>query len=138
MILKLKRDIFSSDSTLGVLTIDDKSFGFTCEDPPRDVKIKKITCIPEGRYQIKTTMSPKYKRMMPILLDVPGFQGIRIHSGNNNKDTEGCILVGLTRDQSTMSIGKSRVACNWLYNAIWNEESQGNEVWIEISSLHSS
>lgn len=57
-------------------------------------KVKGQTAIPTGTYKIEITYSPKYKRMMPLLLNVKGYSGIRIHSGNTSKDSEGCLLVG--------------------------------------------
>lgn len=57
-------------------------------------KIKGETAIPTGLYKIEITYSQKYKRMMPLLIGVKGYEGIRIHSGNTSKDTEGCLLVG--------------------------------------------
>ena len=57
-------------------------------------KIKGHSAIPEGRYAVVISYSPKFKQWLPILLGVPNFSGIRIHAGNTAKDTEGCILVG--------------------------------------------
>ena len=60
-------------------------------------KVKGQTCIPEGNYEIKMTYSPKYKREMPQLMNVPFFEGIRIHSGNSAKDSEGCLIPGMNK-----------------------------------------
>lgn len=57
-------------------------------------KIKGQTAIPTGTYNIEITYSPKYKKLMPLLINVKGYSGIRIHSGNTSKDSEGCLLVG--------------------------------------------
>lgn len=59
-----------------------------------EFKIKGHTAIPYGEYEIKVTYSPKFKRELPILLNVPHFEGIRIHRGNDRSHTEGCILTG--------------------------------------------
>lgn len=91
---------------IGKLYIDGVWFCDTIEDTDRGLddsmsvdeilkkKIKGETAIPTGIYKIEITYSPKYKRMMPLILGVKGYSGIRIHSGNTSKDTEGCLLVG--------------------------------------------
>lgn len=58
------------------------------------LKVKGMTAIPEGRYLMRFTYSPKFGKRLFLLMDVPLFDGIRIHSGNSVKDTQGCILVG--------------------------------------------
>lgn len=106
MKIKLVRIAFKETYTIGKLYVDGKYVCDTIEDKDRGLdnsmtvneilrrKIKGQTAIPTGHYNIEITYSPKYKRMMPLLLGVKGFSGIRIHSGNTSKDTEGCLLVG--------------------------------------------
>ena len=106
MRIELVRIAFKSTYTIGKLYVDDTYFCDVLEDVDRGLdssmteseilekKVKGQTAIPTGHYVINITYSPKYKRMMPLLLDVKGFSGIRIHSGNSSKDTEGCLLVG--------------------------------------------
>ena len=84
--------------TIGRLFVDGKYFCDTLEDRCRDLdKEKKVmneTAIPEGTYEVIVNVSARFKRKLPLLLDVPHFSGIRIHRGNTDKDTSGCILVG--------------------------------------------
>ena len=106
MRIELVRIAFNSTYTIGKLYVDGKYFSDVLEDVDRGLdssmteseilekKVKGQTAIPTGHYVINITYSPKYKRMMPLLLDVKGFSGIRIHSGNTAKDTEGCLIVG--------------------------------------------
>lgn len=107
MHLKLHRKIFTDDSTIGELFIDDVFFCYTLEDKVRPVKIKNITAIPSGTYDIVINFSNRFQKYMPLLLKVPNYEGVRIHSGNKSADTEGCILVGGTKE--TNFIGNSRV-----------------------------
>ncbi len=83
-------------STLGRLLVDGVEECFTLEDVrrPDGVKVQNQTCIPAGTYNVIIDASTRFKRDMPHILDVPGFTGIRIHSGNTDADTEGCILLG--------------------------------------------
>ena len=110
MKLSLNRTVFTEASTTGILYIDDVKECFTIEDKVREVEGKKVsewkidkkTAIPKGTYKVIIDMSPKYGKEMLHILDVPGYSGIRIHSGNVAEDTEGCIIVGKT-------VGKDRV-----------------------------
>jgi len=105
MKLTLKRIALRPTYTIGKLYIDDVYFCDTLEDTVRDVnkngkfdngekKIKGETAIPYGTYEIKWTYSPRFKKYTPQLMNVPSFEGVRIHSGNTSKDTEGCLLLG--------------------------------------------
>jgi len=99
MKLKLIRKYKCLNYTIGHLYINDKYFCDTLEDTVRQLdliedKIQHKTAIPEGVYKVVVTMSPRFKRLLPLLLNVPFFTGIRIHRGNNKNDTSGCILVG--------------------------------------------
>lgn len=108
MELNLKRLHRTEHTTIGELSINGIFECFTLEDKEREVKIKSETAIPKGTYNVVINMSNRFKKEMPLLQNVPGFEGIRIHSGNTNHDTEGCILVGKTRGEE--SIGGSRAA----------------------------
>lgn len=98
MKLQLIRKYRKENYTIGALSIDGKYFCDTLEDRVRDLsKEKKIpgrTAIPAGEYNVVVNISPRFKRKLPRLLDVPGFDGILIHRGNTPEDTAGCILVG--------------------------------------------
>lgn len=97
MELKLIRETITEDSTIGKLFINGVFHCFTLEDKVRDVKIKNVTAIPKGRYEVIISYSNRFKQLMPLLLNVPNYEGVRIHWGNYSKDTEGCILVGSTK-----------------------------------------
>lgn len=106
MNITLNRIAKKSKYTIGKLYIDGEYFCDTIEDTDRgltqimtdaQIKSKKVygqTAIPTGTYRVIISYSNKFKRQMPLLLNVPGFLGIRIHSGNTEKDTEGCLIVG--------------------------------------------
>lgn len=89
-------------ATIGELFVDGVSMCNTLEDPIREIpgapvnrwKIPGDTAIPQGRYSVDITFSPRFGRDLPLVLAVPGFTGIRFHAGNTSEDTEGCILVG--------------------------------------------
>lgn len=124
---------------IGKLYIDGKWFCDTIEDTDRGLddsmsvkevlqkKIKGETAIPTGKYTVQITYSPKYKKMMPLVLNVKGYSGIRIHSGNTEKDTEGCLLVGLNKKVGM--VVDSRVTFQKLF-AILNKQKQ---ITIEIT-----
>ena len=92
IIVQRKTEI--NNTVLGELSIDGKFFCYTLEDKIRDVKIKHETAIPAGTYKVLLTLSQRFKTILPILLNVPGFEGIRIHSGNTIASSSGCVIVG--------------------------------------------
>ena len=116
MDLQLVRTTFSDESTIGELRVDGDPECFTLEDIVRAVKIAGITAIPAGDYEIVITFSERFGRPMPLLLKVPNFDGVRIHWGNTDKNTEGCILVGQTKDKNF--VGGSRAAFNALFSKL--------------------
>jgi hypothetical protein len=113
MVITVKRLYRTENSTIGELLIDGIFECFTLEDKERPVKIKGETAIPKGTYKVIINESNRFKRLLPLLIDVPNFEGVRIHSGNSNHDTEGCILVGQTRNKNY--IGQSRKAFDKLF-----------------------
>lgn len=94
--LLVKREFFAETYTIGKLYVDGVYFCDTLENPvrPEGIKIPNETAIPYGTYEVIVNFSPKFKRILPRLLNVPMFDGILIHRGNSVKDTSGCILVG--------------------------------------------
>lgn len=105
MILNLVRDTFTNKTSIGKLYIDGKFYCYTLEDVirPNGIKVYGETAIPKGTYPIVIDYSPKYKKNMTHILNVPGFEGIRIHPGNKAEDTEGCIIVGTSRSKDWVS-----------------------------------
>ena len=101
MLIKLRRHWFTPKSTVGIIAVDGVKCGFTLEDAarPDGVKIAGVTAIPHGEYEVTIDFSQRFQKLMPHILNVPGFEGIRIHKGNAPEDTEGCILVGLRKGQ---------------------------------------
>lgn len=99
MNIEVKRTFKGPDYTIGKMYLDGKYFCDTLEDAVRPVKIKNQTAIPEGEYKVIVNISPRFGKVLPRLLDVPGFEGVLIHSGNTKEDTSGCILVGENKEK---------------------------------------
>ena len=101
--LDLIRIYFAPTYTIGKLYVNGVYFCDTIEDVNRDinkdgkldtVKVQDQTAIPFGKYEVKVTMSNRFKRLLPELLNVPGFLGIRIHNGVDENSSSGCIILG--------------------------------------------
>lgn len=113
MKITLKRLHKTDKSTIGELSIDGKFECYTLEDVERKEKVFGKTAIPKGTYELVMTMSNRFKKIMPLLLNVPNYAGVRIHSGNKAEDTEGCLILGTTRGLDF--IGGSRDAIAKFY-----------------------
>lgn len=132
MELTLEREPSTVKATIGRLSVDGAFECLTLEDVVRPVKIAGKTAIPAGRYEVDITFSKRFQRMMPQLLDVPNFAGIRIHAGNTDADTEGCILVG-RKKASDDFISQSRNAFAKLYNQLADAKEAHQKIFITIS-----
>jgi hypothetical protein len=128
MKLELKRVKLADTFTVGKLYANGDFICYTLEDTVREVagqpvsewKVYGKTAIPRGNYTVDITFSQRFQVNLPILHDVPGFTGVRIHTGNSSKDTEGCILVGESWDGSSGWIGSSKIAFSLLMPKIEN------------------
>ncbi|TRX70565.1 DUF5675 family protein [Carboxylicivirga sp. M1479] len=146
MFIYLQRFNESEHDTLGLLFIDDLFWAFTLEDENRIKKLSGETRIPEGTYQIKLRtegrLHERYKKRFPKmhqgmlhLQDVPGFEWIYIHIGNDEDDTAGCILVGdvvSTNIEEPGRLMKSSLAYQRIYSVITQAMERGEEVWIGV------
>lgn len=139
MQITLPRVQQDSDVTIGEMRVNGVHECWVCEDPVREVegqpvatwKIKGKTAIPRGNYKIIITFSQRFQRDLPLLVDVPGFEGIRIHPGNTPANTEGCLLPGVVR--LSKSVGQSKDAFNALFAKIRVAKIKGEPVTIEIT-----
>ena len=140
MKLTLKRIALRPTYTIGKLYIDDVYFCDTIEDTVRDInkngkfdngekKVHSKTAIPYGNYEIKWTYSPRFKKYTPQLMNVPSFEGIRIHAGNTSADTEGCLILG--ENKQVGKVLNSRATINKFYPII-KEACSNRKVTIEI------
>ncbi len=139
MKLRVERNQCSAVCTIGELTVDGAFEAYTCEDVVREKenepvetwKIKGETAIPRGTYPVSITYSNRFKRDLPLVGNVPGFEGIRIHPGNTAADTEGCILVGKSHTDKTVT--ESKAAFNALFAKIQKALNEWDTVSIEIT-----
>ena len=131
--------------TIGKLYEAGQYFCDTLEDPvrvltdinkdgdfndPGEGKVYGQTAIPAGTYRVIFTMSNRFKKLMPLLVDVPGYAGVRIHAGNKPEDTEGCILVGKNTIKGQVTDSRAWTAA--LYAKMQRYIADGYEVYITI------
>ena len=131
MKLVIERKWCNPDCTIGLMTVDGMNEFFTLEDVERKEKVYGETAIPKGSYNVTITPSNRFKRDLPLIENVPGFTGVRIHPGNTAADTDGCILVG--RNKGPNWVGESRAAFNDLYREIKAAIDAGDQVILEIT-----
>jgi hypothetical protein len=139
--IKIIRKFFGTDYTIGRLFIDDKQICDTLEDTVRDknndgdlndpgeTKIFGKTAIPRGTYRMIINHSNHFNCDMPLLLNVVGFEGIRIHPGNTAEDTEGCILLGFNTEKG--KVINSRIAWNKFMDIILSSHQKEWMITIE-------
>lgn len=142
MKIELHRKWRKRGYSIGILYVDGKRICETLEDQDRglkqelslatikQLKIKGETAIPVGTYEVKMTYSPRFKKRLPLLVDVPGYEGIRIHYGNDSRDTEGCILCG--RNTKVGTVTDSRCWTNKVIGMIDEAIKKKEKVTIEI------
>lgn len=142
MELLLTRKKFTKNATIGTLTTNGVHLCATLEPVDRGLssdmtineikskKIANISAIPKGRYKVIMTYSQKFKKLLPELLDVPAYQGVRIHSGNSYQDTQGCILCGYFTQPDLLI--ESRQHTQSVVNVIKKTIDDGDEVYITI------
>lgn len=130
--------------TIGELYINGAFFCYTLEDKDRGLKqtdsllinkAKKVfgkTAIPTGVYSLAMTFSNRFKKYLPQILDVPAFEGIRIHAGNTSEHTEGCLLLGYQVEGE--SIFESRKAVEDFIKVVTSAEKT-EKITITIQSV---
>lgn len=139
MKMTLTRTVAEPGYTIGHLQCKDLDF-WTLEDtirekegvPVEEWKQAGCTAIPYGTYQVILDFSNRFQKVLPRLLQVPGFTGVRIHSGNAACDTEGCVLVGKNVDPMAGRISNSRAAMSELMQVLEEAYDRGEEIWMEI------
>lgn len=136
MKLTLNRILLSKEATIGELLANDEYKCDTLEDRvrPDGEKVYGKTAIPAGTYEVKLTYSPRFKQILPEILNVPNFTGIRIHKGNSSKDTEGCVLVGTWDGSKENWISNSKVAFDNLMILLRKAEEGKEKITITINN----
>lgn len=135
MKITVKRINKTNDYTIGQMFIDDEYFCDTLEDTVRDLtnvkdKIYGRTAIPAGTYSVILDYSGHFKKLLPHILDIPFFSGVRIHSGNDVEDTNGCILVGSYHHAGYIT--ESRVTMEKLMKKLRETINKGDRITLSI------
>ena len=132
-IINVKRKWLTEQSTIGELFFDNDSerVCFTLEDKVRKEKIHGITAIPEGIYEIVISYSNRFKKLLPLLMNVQNYDGVRLHCGNRPDQTEGCILLGLSRGEDMVL--ESRKAFDIFYPRLYSS-LQAGKAFLNITS----
>ena len=130
MNLRVIREPSTAAATLGILLIDGVFVCWTLEDVVRPVKIPGETAIPAGRYAVRLSLSQRFQKVLPEVLAVPGFTGIRVHGGNGALDTQGCVLVG--RKRTTNGVLESKLALMEVMEQLRRATTAGDQITISI------
>ena len=137
MELTLNRIFLGSSATIGELYVDREHIADTLEDRvrPEGEKIYGKTAIPEGTYEMVLSYSPRFKKILPEILNVPNFTGIRIHCGNSSADSSGCILVGTWDGEKEDWVSDSKIAFNKLMSLLEEATNNKEKITITVKSL---
>lgn len=133
MLLRVNRFKYGSKATIGRLLIDGVVECYTLEDVkrPDGVKVQDATAIPAGEYKVIIDKSERFGRLMPHILGVDGFTGIRIHSGNTDENTDGCILLGSAIENDDFVSG-SKTAFDKFFKKLTDAIAAGQSVVIVV------
>ena len=144
MVITIDRAFKKKDYTISHLLVDGALFCNAIEDADRGLtssmsplEIQRVkakhpgkTAIPRGKYKLTITYSPKFRKDLILVNDVPGYSGIRIHPGNTAEDSLGCILPG--KNDKVGMVSNSRIWCQLIQNMVMRELKQGHTCWLEV------
>jgi hypothetical protein len=141
-----KRYCFGEDFTISRLEVDNKTLKvcpYILEDAVREIpnklvrtwKVKNETAIPVGTYLVEKTFSQRFGKFMYQLMNVDGFEGVRIHSGNTSHDTEGCLITGKERDEKHGEVSGSRVARDALERVLDAAVARGENIFWTVEGV---
>lgn len=139
MHLFLTRGRSKGVSTISPLLVDGYWHSWVLEDVIRETgqpvaqwKVPSKTAIPCGLYRVTLTHSQRFNRILPLVNDVPGFTGIRIHPGNTFEDTDGCLLPGYEKNGE--AVGRSRLAFEELFTLMESATKHGDAIFLTIEN----
>lgn len=140
MTVRIIREPSVAGTTFGVVFVDGRFFSFSLEDeirerpgvPVSQWKVPGHSAIPAGLYELTITPSARFKRDLPLLLNVTGFDGIRFHPGNTHADTAGCVLLGAQREG--VALVRSRQACDDFQDYLAASLQAGKRAWCLIEN----
>ena len=137
MKIEVNRIFKASNYTIGELSVNNNYVCDTLEDKVRvdGEKVYAETSIPTGTYTLVLSYSNRFKKVMPEILNVPNFSGIRIHCGNSSKDTEGCLLVGKWDGKTENWISDSKNSYNKLYPLLEEAFNKKENITITIKDI---